>query len=111
MTFLSKLQNRADYLATPSTQITSPDGPAPQPNLKIDLAIPAPPPPQPLGTHPLSGLPHSLETFAFSAYAKTQFEFPEPAPLPKISFALPTLKPSPPSHTESPVKKPISKGV
>ena len=105
MTFLSKLQKRADYLATPSTQFTSPDTPAAQPNIKIDLAIPSPPPPQPLGTHPLTGLPHSLETFALTAHAKTHLEFPEPAPLPKISFTLPTLKPSPPSHTGSPVKK------
>src|ERR1700730_19877 len=107
MTFLSKLQKWADYLTTPSTQFTSPDTPAPQPNIKIDLAIPAPPPPpQPLGTHPISGLPHSLETFSLTAQEKTHLEYPEPAPLPKINFALPTLKPSPPSqHRIFPVKK------
>jgi hypothetical protein len=105
MTFLSKLQERADYRAAPSTQITTPDTPAPLPNIKIDLAIPAPQPPQPRGTPPPSGMPHSLETFALTAHVKTHLEFSEPAPLPKISFALPTLKPSPPSHTGSPLKK------
>jgi hypothetical protein len=105
MTFLSKLQKPADYLATPTTQITTPYTPAPQPNIKIDLATPAPPPPQPLGTPSLSSLPHSIETFALTAHVKTHLEFSEPATLPKISFALPTLKPSPPSHTGSPLKK------
>jgi hypothetical protein len=105
MTFLSKLQKRADYLATPTTQITTPDTPAPPPNIKIDFATPAPPPPQPLGTPSLSGLPRSIETFALIADVKTHLEFAEPAALPKISFALPTLKPSPPSRTGSPLNK------
>jgi len=97
MTLLLKLQRWADYLTTPSTQFFRPDTPAPQPN--INLSIPAPSPPLPFDTHPLPSLPHSLETFSITARGKTHIEFPEPAPVPKISFALPTLKPSPPSHT------------
>jgi hypothetical protein len=106
MAFLSKLQKRADDVATATTRITTPYTPAPQPNIKIDLAKPAPPPPpQPLGTPSLSGLPHSIEMFELTARVRTHLEFSEPAPLPKISFALPTLKPSPPLHTGSPLKK------